>query len=344
MAPPEQPTGRRGGRDGPDERGSRLGDLAGLLVPALALLAVVAAAATGAGLLAPGADLDDDATWVVRAGGLALAAAGLGGLIALRRRGLDLGPDGLPTALVAAGVLFVALTVLTVPFSDVTVSGSSDDPGGTTVWVPQTTTTTGPVAVTTTTTLGAGREPRDRDDAGLVRTLIMLLVAVLSLVAAIGVLRSWGIQPRWQRRGHVSAGDVEAPPVDASSAEAGLTASLATLVTGDDARTAIARAYAALLDALAEAGGPRRPEEAPHEHLYRVLGPLGVRPDPVHGLAELFVMARFSSHPVTEQHRRDAVGWLQAALDDLHRHTPTPATVSPTARTDTDDNERGDHK
>ena len=36
------------------------------------------------------------------------------------------------------------------------------------------------------------------------------------------------------------------------------------------------------LAALDEAGFPRRAEEAPHEHLWRSLGPLGVRRPPVH--------------------------------------------------------------
>ena len=84
-----------------------------------------------------------------------------------------------------------------------------------------------------------------------------------------------------------------------------------------DPTTAIDRAYAVLLAALADAGGARRPQEAPHEHLHRVLGPLGVRPAPTHLLADLFVLARFSPHAVTDVHRQDATRALEAALADL---------------------------
>jgi hypothetical protein len=105
--------------------------------------------------------------------------------------------------------------------------------------------------------------------------------------------------------------------VDAQDAEAGLTASLHAVTDTGDPRERIVAAYIRLLEALDAAGAPRLAQEAPHEHLDRVLTPLGVRPEPVHRLADLFVLARFSDHPITEQHRTDAADALRLSLASL---------------------------
>lgn len=101
------------------------------------------------------------------------------------------------------------------------------------------------------------------------------------------------------------------------SVEQGLADVLRAMLADPDPRTAVIGAYARLLAALDEAGFPRRAEEAPHEHLWRSLGPLGVRRPPVHRLAELFVRARFTPHPVTDEHRRAAIAALADAVADL---------------------------
>lgn len=166
-------------------------------------------------------------------------------------------------------------------------------------------------------------EPSDDDDdsqvlAGVLRAL---LIAALVVAAVAGLAWARSLGP-WRRRSPMLPAPElppdEDPPVDADAAQAGLSASLATASAGDDPRAAIVDAYLRLLDVLAEAGGARRLQEAPHEHLHRVLGPLGVRPEPTHQLAELFVMARFSPHPITEHHRDQAVALLHTALADLH--------------------------
>ena len=126
---------------------------------------------------------------------------------------------------------------------------------------------------------------------------------------------------RVAERAGVPPGLPEAPPAPVaarrSSVEAGLADVLRSMLADPDPRTAVIGAYARLLAALDEAGSPRRVEEAPHEHLWRSLGPLGVRRAPVHRLAELFVRARFTPHPITDQHRRDAVAALADAIGDL---------------------------
>jgi uncharacterized protein DUF4129 len=166
------------------------------------------------------------------------------------------------------------------------------------------------------------RDSEDDDPFGFLSALGPIVLAA-ALVGAVLAAVLWGrdLLPRWRRRPiTVQLPPPDGPPVDADAAQAGLSASLAAMAAGDDPRSAIMNAYLQLLDSLAEAGGARRPEEAPHEHLHRVLGPLGIRPEPTHRLAELFVMARFSPHPVEEHHRDEAASLLHAALADLHAY------------------------
>lgn len=101
------------------------------------------------------------------------------------------------------------------------------------------------------------------------------------------------------------------------SMEEGLADVLRSMLADPDPRTSVIGAYARLLTAMAEAGFPRRAEEGPHEHLWRTLGPLGVRRQPVHRLAELFVRARFTPLPVTDDDRQAAIGSLADAVGDL---------------------------
>lgn len=108
--------------------------------------------------------------------------------------------------------------------------------------------------------------------------------------------------------------DVAPEPV---AMEDGLAEVLRSMLADPDPRTAVIGAYGRLLTALAEAGAPRRDEEGPHEHLWRSLGPLGVRRQPLHRLAELFVLARFTPRPVTEAHRQAAIAALADAVGDL---------------------------
>ena len=81
-----------------------------------------------------------------------------------------------------------------------------------------------------------------------------------------------------------------------------------------DPREAICAAYGRLLDGFADAGLPRRAEEAPEEHVRRCLAAAHMDPRPVRELLDLFALARFSSHPVDESHRLAAVRAMRASL------------------------------
>lgn len=110
--------------------------------------------------------------------------------------------------------------------------------------------------------------------------------------------------------------DIVPVPVPVTMEE-GLAEVLRSMLADPDPRTSVIGAYARLLTAMDEAGVGRRAEEGPHEHLWRTLGPLGVRRQPVHRLAELFIRARFTPRPVTEEDRQSAIAALADAVGDL---------------------------
>jgi hypothetical protein len=116
--------------------------------------------------------------------------------------------------------------------------------------------------------------------------------------------------------------------IDEEDAEAALLASLAEVLRdGGDPRKQVTAAYHRLLTALAEVGAPRQVQEAPHEHLYRTLGSLGVRPEPLHRLTGLYVIAQFSERPLSDRHRIAAVEALEVSLASLRRLGERPSTV-----------------
>ena len=91
------------------------------------------------------------------------------------------------------------------------------------------------------------------------------------------------------------------------------------MLTGGDPRVAIRVAYGTLLDGLADIGLSRRPEEGPDEHMERCLKAAELPAAPIRELLRLFALARFSSHPITEDHRARAVAALDAAITSVRR-------------------------
>lgn len=155
------------------------------------------------------------------------------------------------------------------------------------------------------------------DWSGLLRQAGIFLLALLALgLVVLTYLALSGRVGEWD-----DAAEGEAPdgaPTGAPEAEEGILASIEEISRpGGEPRALITAAYLRLLAALDDAGASRAPHEAPHEHLNRALGPLGVAPEPLHRLAALYVIAQFSEHPVTEGDRRQAAEALQASLADL---------------------------
>ncbi|MDH3682210.1 MAG: DUF4129 domain-containing protein [Acidimicrobiia bacterium] len=93
---------------------------------------------------------------------------------------------------------------------------------------------------------------------------------------------------------------------------------------GDDPRSAVIAAYASLEDSLTELGRGRRRAETPSEHVERVLSGLMIDRAPVVALAELYEVARFSDHSITDTDRQRAATALHAVRDDLRAVAPGP--------------------
>jgi uncharacterized membrane protein len=106
---------------------------------------------------------------------------------------------------------------------------------------------------------------------------------------------------------------------------AALDESLDDLRADPDLRRAIVAAYARMETALAAAGLPRRPAEAPLEYLERALLALDTSAEAVRRLTDLFEWARFSQHEPEPSMRDEAVEALVAVRDELRATELTSA-------------------
>jgi uncharacterized protein YneF (UPF0154 family) len=114
-------------------------------------------------------------------------------------------------------------------------------------------------------------------------------------------------------------------PETAEALAAALDESLDDLRTDPDVRRAIIAAYARMETALAAAGIPRHPAEAPLEYVERALLSLHTSAEAVRRLTELFEWARFSHHEPEPSMKDDAVDALVAVRDELRASELVPA-------------------
>ncbi len=115
-------------------------------------------------------------------------------------------------------------------------------------------------------------------------------------------------------------------PIGLRSREAishALDESLDDLRNEPDLRRAIIAAYARMERALAQAGTPRLPAEAPLEYLVRVLRDLDTSALAVIRLTDLFEWAKFSQHEPEPRMRDEAIDALVAVRDELRRPAET---------------------
>ena len=142
------------------------------------------------------------------------------------------------------------------------------------------------------------------------------LVIVLGLLLVVGAI----IAARLSRKNPKTRREI-APEALAAA----LDESLDDLRTDADLRRAIIAAYARMEAALAAAGIPRRPAEAPLEYVERALLSLDTSAEAVRKLTDLFEWARFSHHEPERSMRDDAVDALIAVRDELRASELTPA-------------------
>lgn len=139
---------------------------------------------------------------------------------------------------------------------------------------------------------------------------LVVIFGALLVLGAIAASRSRlrPLLPRWRTAPEALA--------------AALDESLDDLRTDPDLRRAIVAAYARMETALAAAGLPRRPAEAPLEYLERALLTLDTSADAVRRLTDLFEWARFSQHEPEPSMRDEAVAALVAVRDELRVAEP----------------------
>jgi len=94
-----------------------------------------------------------------------------------------------------------------------------------------------------------------------------------------------------------------------------------------DVRRAIIAAYARMEHALAYAGLPRAPSEAPYEYIERSLVEIEASADAARRLTDLFERAKFSQHEPAESMRDEAIDALVAVRDELRRPDAVPVAA-----------------
>jgi len=169
----------------------------------------------------------------------------------------------------------------------------------------------------TTTTVDVGSQPDPSDDEpsetwDLFTNLLQL--AVLALVALVVVRllrRAWQHRPtlRWNRRVVPPEFVILDDVADALAADAG--AQHAALRTGTP-RNAIVECWLRLEAVVEDAGVEHDPTLTAAEFTATVLDRFDVDPAATSRLAALYREARFSTHPMSESHRQEAIALLAA--------------------------------
>ena len=161
-------------------------------------------------------------------------------------------------------------------------------------------------------------------------SMLPLLALLLLVAVVVATLRRW--KPRRRGAGALEAFAVEDEPLAEPRKDwvrEGLRDSIAAMLVDPDPRTAVIGAYARLLEALDAGAAARHAFEAPREHLRRAMAIHHFPLDPSRALIELFELARYSRHPLTEEHRTAALAALRAVLTALE--TPDLETVEAAA-------------
>ncbi|MFN2471561.1 MAG: DUF4129 domain-containing protein [Gaiellaceae bacterium] len=104
---------------------------------------------------------------------------------------------------------------------------------------------------------------------------------------------------------------------------------LGDLYAERDPRLAVIRAYARMERTLAGQGMPRRPAEAPHEYVARVLEDVTASAAAVRRLTRLFERAKFSPHDVDPRMKNEAIEALEQIRDEVKAREAEPLIAAP---------------
>lgn len=174
-----------------------------------------------------------------------------------------------------------------------------------------------PVPTSTTTTTGELSALSMLIGVGLHVLLALFVLAVL-FAAAVGVQ---AIIRRRPRLVDTENGSFVVPPVPEELLHS-VDARMSLLGSGEP-RNAIVAAWLDLETAAATSGLPRERSETSTEYTTRVIGTWEVDRERLLDLAQLYREARFSLHPLGEEHRRRAIADLEQLHADLERAAAT---------------------
>jgi Domain of unknown function (DUF4129) len=159
---------------------------------------------------------------------------------------------------------------------------------------------------------GGNADARPEDDTSRYEPELAIwpVVAVVALLA-IAAVAVW-LSARGRRAAR------EAVPTTPREALADVLAeTLDDLRAEQDPRRAVIAAYARMERALAAAGLPRAPSEAPEEYVDRALAAVEVSPRAAGRLTALFAWARFSVHDVRPEMKDEAIETLEQVRREL---------------------------
>lgn len=174
------------------------------------------------------------------------------------------------------------------------------------------------------------QSPQDDDEPWLPWTPPLDLLLVLSAALVFGVALVVLSRLRLARRRkqlsgragvRTSLGPESEPPLDdevATDLPEALDEGSRTIGEGSP-RNAIVAAWVRLERAVESERFPHRPEETPSELVERALAAYRLDGEAIRRLAVLYREARFSLHPVTEDHRAEAADCLRRLLAALGR-------------------------
>lgn len=154
----------------------------------------------------------------------------------------------------------------------------------------------------------------------------ILKVIGIALIAAT-VITLWNNRPRVQLRQPSKPEEFDLLDEVAAAIAADADKQRALLERGE-ARNAIVACWLRLEQVITDAGLERRPSDTAQEFTARVLNRFQVDAESADRLAALYLEARFSSHEMTEQQRREAID----ALDAIHRGLRHSADSTSTGR------------